>query len=131
MNIFLWVLQILLAIHTAIGAIWKFNNPAALAIPSLEAIPPFVWNGLSVVEIFISLGLVVPLFYRPLGFLAPIGAGLIAAEMVLFSGVHLSSGEPNNSPVVYWTVVAVVCIFIAYGRLALRPFSSTPSDSKA
>ena len=38
MNILLWILQILLALHTAVGAIWKFSNPAQ-NLPSLSAIP--------------------------------------------------------------------------------------------
>lgn len=35
MNITLWILQALLALHTIMGAIWKFTNPAEKAVPSL------------------------------------------------------------------------------------------------
>ena len=31
------------------------------------------------------------------------------------------SGEASYSPLVYWAVVAAVCVFIAYGRLVLKP----------
>jgi hypothetical protein len=120
MNIALWILQVLLALHTVIGAVWKFSNSEE-AVGSLRAIPHPVWLGLSVVEIGAAACLVLPLLSRSLGALAPVAAAVIAAEMLIFSVVHLRSGETNNSPVVYWMVVAVVCAFVAYGRFALRP----------
>lgn len=120
MNILLWVLQILLAAHTAIGAVWKFSNPAQ-TMPSLGAIPPAVWLGMSVVELLCAVGLVLPLVYKPLGFLIPLAAILIAAEMLLFCGLHVASGDPGYGPLVYWLVVAALCAFVAYGRFALTP----------
>jgi hypothetical protein len=39
MNILLWILQILLALHTAMGAVWKFSHSAEQTMPSLKAIP--------------------------------------------------------------------------------------------
>jgi hypothetical protein len=55
------------------------------------------------------------------GIVAPIAAGCIAAEMLLFSAVHLASGVTNHGQMVYWLVVAVLCAFIAYGRFVLKP----------
>lgn len=120
MNIFLWVLQGLLAVHTTMGAVWKFSNPAQ-AMTSLKAISPSVWLGMSVVEILCSLCLIVPAVYKPLAILAPIAAVAIAAEMFAFCAIHMKSGETNNSPMIYWLVVAAICAFIAYGRFALKP----------
>lgn len=42
MHILLWGLQILIAIHTAIGAVWKFSNSPEQTMPSLSAIPQSV-----------------------------------------------------------------------------------------
>lgn len=120
MNILLWILQGLLAVHTAVGAVWKFSNPAQ-TMPSLSAIPNGVWLGMSAVELLCSLGLVLPAFHKPLAFLAPLAAILIAAEMLLFCGLHLASGDRSYGPMVYWLVVAAICVFIAYGRFVLRP----------
>jgi hypothetical protein len=123
MNIFLWVLQILLALHTVIGAVWKFSNSEQM-VPSLGAIPHGVWMALIVFELLCALGLVLPLFSKQLAVWAvwaPIAAIGIAAEMLLFSGVHLFSGGGDNSQLIYWLVVAVVCAFVAYGRLVLKP----------
>jgi hypothetical protein len=120
MNVFLWVLQILLALHTAVGAMWKFSNSEQTAF-SLKAIPHGVWLALSVVELLCCLGLILPAFNKSLRILAPLAAICIAAEMLIFCGVQLSSGDPNHSPLIYWLVVAAICAFIAYGRLVLKP----------
>jgi len=120
MNILLWVLQILLALHTVMGAVWKFSN-SEQTVPSLKAIPHGLWLSLSGFELLCSLGLVLPLFYRPLAIVAPVAAIGVAAEMLLFCGLHLASGEANYGPLIYWLVVALVAAFIAYGRFVLRP----------
>ena len=123
MNILLWVLQSLLALHTAIGAVWKFSNPEQ-SVPSLKAIPHGVWLAMSVIELFCSVGLILPAFNKSLGVLAPVAAVCIAAEMLLFCGLHIYSGEANVNPMIYWLVVAAICAFIAYGRLVLKPFET-------
>lgn len=120
MNIFLWVLQVVLALHTAMGAVWKFSN-SEQSVPSLKAIPHGIWLSMGVFELLCALGLVFPIFYKPLAILAPIAALCIAAEMFLFSGLHIFSGDKTYGPIAYWLVVAGICLFIAYGRLVLRP----------
>ena len=65
MNILLWVLQILLALHTVMGAVWKFSNSAEQTVPSLKAIPHGVWLAMSVFELLCSLGLILPAFIVP------------------------------------------------------------------
>lgn len=119
MNIFLWIVQVLLALHTIMGAAWKFSNPEQ-TVPSLSMIPHGAWLGLSVLELLCGLGLILPAFKRTLGVLAPIAAICIAAEMLMFSGLHFYSGEANHGEVIYWLVVAAVCAFVAYGRLVLK-----------
>jgi hypothetical protein len=120
MNNFLWVLQILLALHTFAGAVWKFFN-SEQSVPSLKAIPHEAWLAMSVLELLCSVSLIVPAFNKRLAILAPIAATCIAAEMLLFSGLHLSSGDANYGPMIYWLVVAAICAFIAYGRFVLKP----------
>jgi DoxX-like protein len=120
MNIVLWVLQALIALHTAVGAVWKFSN-SEQAVPALKAIPHGVWLGMSVLELLCSLALILPALSRPLGILAPIAATCIAAEMLLFCALHIYSGEADYSPMIYWLVVAAICAFIAYGRFVLKP----------
>jgi len=121
MNIILWVLQVLLALHTIMGAVWKFSH-SEQTVPSLGAIPHRAWLGLSVFELLCSLGLILPALSASLGILAPVAAAAIAAEMLLFTGVHVRSGATKHGQVIYWIVVAAICAFIAYGRFVLRPF---------
>ncbi len=120
MNVFLGFLQVLLALHTAVGAIWKSSN-SERSMPSLVAIPHGVWTGMVALDFVLAIALVVPLFEKRAAILAPIAAALVAVEMLYFSGVHLASGSTSFGPVVYWLVVAAVAAFIAYGRLVLKP----------
>ena len=120
MNILFWVLQILLALHTIMGAAWKFSNPEQ-TVDSLKMIPHGVWLALSIIELLCSLGLIIPAFNKRLAILVPVAAISIAAEMLLFSGLSLYSGEANYSQMIYWLVVAAICAFIAYGRILLKP----------
>jgi len=119
MNILLWVLQILLALHTIIGAVWKFSN-SEQTVPSLKTIPHGVWLAMSAFELLCSVGLLLPAFNKRLANLAPVAAACIAAEMLLFSGLHIYSGDANYGQIIYWFVVAAICAFIAYGRFVLH-----------
>ena len=121
MNVFLWILQILFALHTAMGGIWKFTNPVQAAVPSLSALPNGLWLTLGVLDLLATVVLLVPLLNKSWGFLVPIAALYVIAEMVLFTVVHLSSGNKFNGQVVYWIVVALVAAFVAYARLSLKP----------
>ncbi len=120
MNVFLSFLQILLALHTAVGAVWKSSN-SEQAMPSLGAIPHGVWQSMTVLELLCAVALIIPLFDKRAAILAPIAAGFVAAEMLFFSGVHLAFGSTSIGPVIYWLVVAAVSAFIVYGRLVLKP----------
>lgn len=126
MNILLWILQVLLALHTLMGAIWKFSN-SSQTMSSLSAIPHGIWLAMSVVELLCSLALVLPAFSKKLGVMAPFAATFIAAEMLLFSVLFIFSGGTDYGHLIYWFVVAVFCAFIAYGRFVLKPFNDEKS----
>lgn len=130
MNPILWMFQILLALHTAVGAVWKFSKGPAETMPSLAAIPPGLWLAMSVIEIAFAVDLVLPALVPRLGLLVPIAAGGVALEMLLFCAVHLSAGDPNRGPLMYWLVVAGACAFIVYGRLVLEPFKPAAEARK-
>lgn len=120
MNVLLWVLQVLLALHTLMGAAWKFAN-SEQAMGALSVIPHAAWLALSVVEILCAVLLVLPAFKKSLGHLVPAAVLVIAAEMLLYTGLHFASGDTNPQQPIYWLVVAAFCGFIAYGRLKLKP----------
>lgn len=115
MSILLWILQGLLAVHTAMGGVWKFSN-SSRDMPSLAAIPGGLWVAMGVLELLIAAALVVPAFARSLGFLAPIAASFVALEMLVFCLLHLLSGDQQHGHLVYWLVVAVLGALLAWGR---------------
>lgn len=119
MNVLLWILQILLALHTAMGAVWQITE--SQSVPSLQAIPRGAWLALIALELLCSLGLILPAFSRNLTRLIPLSAACIGAVMILFCAVHFGSGDRSLGPVIYWLVVVLVCGFIAFGRLRLKP----------
>lgn len=121
MNIFLWVIQIFLALHTAVGAVWKYSNSAEQTMPSLAAIPNELWMGLGALEILCAVALLLPLLKKSFSKFAPLAALVIVAEMLLFCGLHLSSGAEDKGPLIYWLVVAAISGFIAYSRFIRKP----------
>ena len=122
MNIFLWSLQVLLALHTVMGAVWKFSHSVEQTMPSLKAIPPNAWLALAVLELACALCLIFPAFYKPAAMLVPSAAICIAVVMLSFCVIHFLSGNTSFSSPAYWLVVAALSGFIAYGRFVLRPF---------
>lgn len=121
MNVVLWILQFLLAMHTAAGALWKFTSTPAHTMASLAAIPEGVWLGMSALELICVIALIAPALSKRLAYLAPIAAAFIALEMLFFMGVHLASGSASIGPLIYWFVVAAASGFLVYGRLVLKP----------
>lgn len=120
MNIFLWIVQVLLALHTLMGAVWKFSN-SEQSLESLSVLPHSVWIGLAVLEIICSLALLLPAIKKGVGMLVPISALVIAGEMILFTGLHINAGTEDKTPMYYWLVVTVICAFLAYARYKKRP----------
>jgi DoxX-like family len=120
MNILLWIFQVLLALHTIMGAVWKFSN-SEQTVASLNAIPHKIWLAIGVIEIICSLGLILAAFNKSLGKLIPIAAICITLEMLFFCGLNIFSRDTNYGHMIYWLVVAAICTFIAYGRLVLKP----------
>ena len=120
MNLLLWIFQILLALHTVMGAVWKFSN-SAQTVGALKMIPHTVWMGMSGFELLCSLALVAPAFNKRWGILAPIAAACIAAEMLTYAGLFLYSGDTHYNQLIYWLVVAVFAVLLALGRFMLKP----------
>lgn len=119
MNIVLWVLQILLALHTLVGALWKFTNTPEQAAPSFVVIPHIVWLALAVIEIAAAVGLALPILNRKHQKTAGIAALVVVAEMIGFTVLHFLSAK-DPTPIVYWLAVAVLGIVVGVGRLKHR-----------
>jgi uncharacterized membrane protein len=121
MNILFWTLQVLLALHTAMGGVWKFTNPVQTAVPTLGAIPNGAWIALGVVDLLAALALVLPAFNKGWSGLIVIAAVYIVAEMLLYTVIHLASGHAFDGSVVYWLVVAALAGLLIWGRVSAAP----------
>ena len=120
MKILLWILQIMLALHTIMGAVWKFSN-SEQTVGSLNAIPHNLWLAFSVLELIAALGLILGTINKYFIRFIPPAAIFIALEMLFYCGLTIFSGYTNYGQIIYWLVVAVICGFIAFGRLVLKP----------
>jgi peptidoglycan/LPS O-acetylase OafA/YrhL len=119
LNTSLWVLQVLLALHTFIGAMWKWSH-SEMSVPSLGSIPHAGWLALIAFELVCAVGLLLPAIRRSTAWAAPAAAIGIALEMLLFALIHQHSGEGSRSQLLYWVIVAAICALIAWGRLTAR-----------
>lgn len=117
MHIVLIVFQVLLALHTLMGAVWKFTNTID-AVPTLRALGNPVWRALGIVELVLVAALTLPLFVDGLGWAVAVGAFGIVAEMFLYCGVHLASGSKERGSLAYWLVVAALAAILGVLRLS-------------
>lgn len=116
MNALLWGLQVLLALHTAVGAVWKTIN-SEQTVPSLAAMPHAMWLALAAMEAVCTLALLAPVVTRRFARVVPVAALVITAEMLGFSVVNLASSAPDTGSVIYWVVVAALSAAVGIGRL--------------
>ncbi|MBI1184792.1 hypothetical protein GC194_10995 [bacterium] len=119
MKIVISILQVLLALHTAMGAFWKLSN-SEQSVDSLKALPHALWQSLPVLELAFVVMLIAPLFKSNWHKMAAIAAFGVATEMLLYSVVHLASGFPFNGELVYWLVVMIISALIGIGKLRVK-----------
>ena len=120
MNVILWILQIILAIHTLMGAVWKFSN-SEQTIEAFKVIPHYIWISMSITEILCTLILILVIFIKSLGKLVPLAGIFIVFEMLLYIALSLYYGGDDTGEIVYWVVVAAITSFFAYSRYSLKP----------
>lgn len=121
MNIILWVLQVLAALLYGASGIMKvfmFDRISA-DVPSFGALPREAWMALGILELVCVVGLIVPAALRWQPRLTALAAALLAAESLVFIGVHIKYHE---APSIFLSAaLGLLMAFVAYGRTALRP----------
>ena len=126
MNVFLWILQVALALFSFAGGQYKVFHFSELAkVPSSAALSRGGWAAIGVFEMLCAILLVVPAAAKWMPVLTPSAAAALALESlilaVLFAQYSLSLSASN--PLIYVVVMGVVAAFVAYGRFALRPLA--------
>lgn len=115
MNILLWVLQVLLALYYLMGGSWMISKvpPAWLKI-----MPKPAWITLGLLQILFALEMVVPDAVGFLPILTPIAAVGVVVETLSVSALTRVKFQGF-----LWVLVpALLSLFVAYGRFALKPF---------
>jgi len=121
MNILLWVLQVMLAWLSIAGGYFQIFKLDELqkGVAAMRALPRGLWAFFGAVGCVAGLCLILPGAINVLPVLTPIAAAVVAAESILISALYLHYGD--SSPIPYSVAMAVIALFISYGRFALNP----------
>ena len=119
MNIFLWILQALLAVAFLAHG-WLFVAPPAAMAEMMNAlIPPWFRIFIGVAELLAAIGLILPAATRILPWLTALAAAGLMIVMASATVLHLSRGETSNA--LTTAVVFVILTFVAYMRWRVKP----------
>ena len=122
MNVFLWVLQIVLAGMFAMAGIMKSAQPKDKLrgrLPWVEDFSAGTVRFIGIVELLGAIGLVVPAATGILPVLTPLAATGLAIVMVLAMNTHRRRREPGA--IGFDAVLFGVAVVIAWGRFG--PYS--------
>ncbi len=123
MHTLLWILQGLTALlYTASGGMKLFMfDKISADVPSFGALPRSAWMALGVLELVCAVGLFIPAATGWHPTLTVAAAAILSVETLVFVWVHVRYREVPA--IVMSAVLGLLMAFIAYGRLALRPFA--------
>ena len=121
MNILLWVLQIALAVLCISGGAFQIFKIEELqkGVAAMRALPRGLWAFLGAFGCLAGLGLILPGATNVLPGLTPIAAAAVATESALISAFYVHYGD--RAPLPYSVAMAIMGVFISYGRFALAP----------
>ena len=126
MNIFLWVLQVLLAVvFLAHGWLFLFPPESMVAVMNATISPGFRLF-LGVAEVLAAIGLTLPGLTRILPWLVPTAAAGLMIVMIGAITLHVSRGEVSSA--ITTTVLLALLTFVAYMRWRVRPILPRTAD---
>ena len=117
MNIFLWVLQILLALMFAAAGGMKATQPKdklAGQLKWVEDYPAMAVRLIGISELLGALGLILPAATHIAPILTPIAAIALAVVMALAINTHRRRHEPSG--IILTAVLLVLLAIVAWGR---------------
>ncbi len=124
MNLFLWVLQVAVALLYLAGGGFKTVNPDDVA-KQITALPRGGWRAVGVFEVLGAVLLIVPAAANWMPVLTPLAAAALAVETLALAAVYarFSLKLAATNPLVYAVPMALMAAFVAYGRFSLSPLS--------
>jgi hypothetical protein len=120
-NVFLWVLQVGLALFCIAGGLFQTFKLDDLQkhAASVRALPRGLWVFLGAFGCAAGLLLILPGALNFLPVATPVAAAGVAVESVFLVAVYVYYGD--HSQLAYSMPIAVVATFIAYGRFYVQP----------
>ncbi len=119
MNIFLWVLEVLLAAAFAAHGVLFLAPPPELLVEMNKMLPTWFRLFLGVAEVLAAIGLILPGITRIMPRLVAFAAAGITTVMVSATVLHMMRGEISSA--VTTSVLLVVATFVAYMRWKAKP----------
>jgi uncharacterized membrane protein len=122
MNVFLWIVQAVLAAMFATAGLMKSTQPKEKLAPRLPWVEDFsatTVRVIGVVELLGAIGLILPAATGIAPVLTPIAATGLALTMVLAAATHIRRKEPSG--VAFNAVLFALAVFVAWGRFG--PYS--------
>ena len=121
MNLFLWVLQVALALLYLSGGAYKTFMFDELA-NQMVALPRGGWAALGVLEMVCAVLLIVPAAANRMPVLTPLAAAALALESLALAGLYArySLELTATNPLVWVVMMGLMAAVVAYGRSALR-----------
>jgi len=122
MNVFMWVLQVALALLYLAGGSYKAFKFDELA-NQMRALSRGGWRALGVLEMLCAVLLIVPAAAKWMPVLTPLAAAALALETLALAGLYArySLKLSATNPLVWSVVMGLLAAFVAYGRYALAP----------
>jgi uncharacterized membrane protein YphA (DoxX/SURF4 family) len=122
MNVFLWILQILLAAMFLTAGVMKTTQAKDNLAPRLPWVEDFSANTVRFIgatELLGALGLILPAITAIATILTPLAATGLAIIMVLAAATHVRRKEPSG--VAFTAILLVPAAIVAWGRFG--PYS--------
>lgn len=130
MNIFLWILQVVLGLYFLAIGIMHFVIPPGLPAQMawMYELTPTLHYVSGAAEILGGLGMILPAVTRIQTRLVPLAALGLSLVMLLAIIYHAARGEYQN--IAFNVVLLAATAFVAYGRWKLRPLEDRNQPSK-
>jgi hypothetical protein len=121
MNVFLWILQVVLALFCLAGGAYKIFSFAELAkMPATAALSQGAWSAIGAFEMLCGVLLIVPAAMKWLPVLTPIAAAALALESLVLALLYArySLALTATNPLVWVVLMGLMAAVVAYGRYA-------------
>ncbi|TDE47876.1 DoxX family protein [Nonomuraea mesophila] len=117
MNVFLWIVQVLLAAFFAMSGLAKLTSPKDKLVgkyPWMETFSQGAVRRIGVMELLGAAGLILPAATGIASVLTPIAAAGLAVMMIVAAVVHVRRNEPSG--LVVTVILFALAALVAWGR---------------